>query len=188
MATRAALRRDDQRVRSCVSLSRNESDRGGLHPQYGRVALVAATQRPRSSAGPAGPSRCRPGQLKTLLRAEAACAFSHGFYLNGSAQTLPRGSASQLSAITKRRRGPCGGTIRLQCPALRFDCWRDGLCAAAVRDADTGTQSIHRTHYALTAGRAIPCRTPLPVVRGTTLIALSEHVAPMQRRGGKRSG
>jgi len=172
--------------------------------EFGRVALVArGAKRPRSELRgllqafqPLLLSWSGQQELKTLLRAEwrgglprvGGSALFCGFYLNELLlKLLPREDPhSDLfgdyeAALAELADGRDQATVLRRFEVRLLAAM--GYALPLVRDADTGTpvEPAARYYYAFDRGprREPPVTGPrLPVVRGTTLIALSEQRYP----------
>jgi DNA repair protein RecO (recombination protein O) len=175
-----------------------------LTADYGRVAMVArGAKRPRSELRgvlqafqPLLVTWSGNGELKTLIRAEwrgglplvGGSALLCGFYLNELLlKLLPREDPHpRLFAAYERALGELA-TGGEQAPLLRrFELQllaELGYALPLVREADTGepVDPAVRYHYAFdrgprrTGSRDVPgAGPPLPLVRGSTLIALAD--------------
>jgi DNA repair protein RecO (recombination protein O) len=207
MASRAQpLRRDDQHAFVLHAYPYRETSLivEAFTREYGRVALVArGAKRPRSELRgllqafqPLLLSWSGQQELKTLLRAEwrgglprvGGSALLCGFYLNELLlKLLPREDPHpQLFGDYEAALADLAGGHDQALVLRRFEVRllaAMGYALPLVRDADTGApvDPTARYHYAFDRG---PRRDPpvvgprLPVVRGTTLIALSEQRYP----------
>jgi len=207
MGSRAQpLRRDDQPAFVLHAYPYRETSLivEAFTREYGRVALVArGAKRPRSELRgllqafqPLLLSWSGQQELKTLLRAEwrgglprvGGSALLCGFYLNELLlKLLPREDPHpQLFADYEAALVDLAGGRDQALVLRRFEVRllaAMGYALPLVRDADTGApvDPTARYHYAFDRGprREPPAVGPrLPVVRGTTLIALSEERYP----------
>jgi len=207
MASRAhPLRRDDQHAFVLHAYPYRETSLivEAFTRGYGRVALVArGAKRPRSELRgllqafqPLLLSWSGQHELKTLLRAEwrgglprvGGSALLCGFYLNELLlKLLPREDPhAQLFDDYEAALADLAGGRDQALVLRRFEVRllaAMGYALPLVRDADTGApvDPTARYHYAFDRGprRDAPVTGPrLPVVRGTTLIALSEQHYP----------
>ncbi len=207
MASRAQpLRRDDQHAFVLHAYPYRETSLivEAFTREYGRVALVArGAKRPRSELRgllqafqPLLLSWSGQQELKTLLRAEwrgglprvGGSALLCGFYLNELLlKLLPREDPHpQLFDDYEAALADLAGGRDQAAVLRRFEVRllaAMGYALPLVRDADTGApiDPTARYHYAFDRGprRDPPVTGPrLPVVRGTTLIALSEQDYP----------
>ena len=200
------LRRDDQHAFVLHSYPYRETSLivEAFTREYGRVALVArGAKRPRSELRgllqafqPLLLSWSGQQELKTLLRAEwrgglprvGGNALLCGFYLNELLlKLLPREDPHpQLFGDYEAALADLAGGQEQATVLRRFEVRllaAMGYALPLVRDADTGApvDPAARYHYAFDRGprREPPIAGPrLPVVRGTTLIALSEQRYP----------
>jgi DNA repair protein RecO (recombination protein O) len=207
MAPRAQpLRRDDQPSFVLHAYPYRETSLivEAFTRQYGRVALVArGAKRPRSELRgllqafqPLLLSWSGPQELKTLLHAEwrgglprvAGSALLCGFYLNELLlKLLPREDphtdlfADYEAALADLAAGGDQATVLRRFEVRLLAAM--GYALPLVREADTGApvDPAARYHYAFDRGPrrdAPPSGPRLPIVRGTTLIALSEQRYP----------
>ena len=173
-------------------------------PDFGRVAMVArGAKRPRSELRgllqgfqPLLLSWSGQRELKTLRRAEwrgglprvGGGALVCGFYLNELLlKLLPREDPhSELFAEYERALGELAASRDQAAVLRRFEVRllaAMGYALPLVREADTGApvDPEARYHYAFDRGPRRASPEPglrLPIVRGTTLLALAEHRYP----------
>jgi DNA repair protein RecO (recombination protein O) len=207
MASRvAAQRRDNQPAFVLHAYPYRETSLivEAFTPEYGRVAMVArGAKRPRSELrgllqGFQPLLLCWSGEheLKTLQKAEwrgglpkvGGSALFCGFYLNELLLKLvPREDPHpQLFADYEMALADLAGGHDQATVLRRFEVRllaAMGYALPLVREADTGSpvDPAARYHYAFDRGPRLtaPDAGPrLPVVRGTTLIALAEQVYP----------
>ena len=200
------LRRDDQPAFVLHAYPYRETSLivEAFTPEFGRVAMVArGAKRPRSELRgllqgfqPLLLSWSGQHELKTLQRAEwrgglprvGGGALLCGFYLNELLlKLLPREDphpdvfAEYELALAELAAGRDQATVLRRFEVRLLAAM--GYALPLVRDADTGApvDPAARYHYAFDRGprRAPPSAGPrLPIVRGTTLIALSEQRYP----------
>ncbi len=207
MAPRAQpLRRDDQTAFVLHAYPYRETSLivEAFTREHGRVALVArGAKRPRSELRgllqafqPLLLSWSGQQELKTLLRAEwqgglpriGGRALLCGFYLNELLlKLLPREDPhADLFGHYERALADLAAAADQAVVLRRFEVRllaAMGYALPLVRDADSGApvDPAARYHYAFDRGprREPPVTGPrLPIVRGTTLIALSEERYP----------